>query len=431
MFEELFTRRATIASHHTTPLLEERLRYLVHCAQAGARRGTLRVIAAHQANLGRLLDLREVERVNVTRIEAAAGQWSLPGGRRSSRLARPDARQRFFGHAVRWLRFLDLLEESHATQHAHAREVALFAAQMRSERGWAEETIRGCCHTVDRFFDWLGERGVVLASVRITDIDQAVARYHARDYSRVTIHDYAQRLRTFFRFAEQQGWCTPGLAEGIMSSRFHPGETIPKGLGRDEAQRLLATTEGDRPADLRDRAILMLLITYGLRSGEVTGLRLDDLNWEEETLRVRCPKPGRTHLYPLSRGVGQAIVRYLREVRPPRPERTLFLTLNAPIRPLSRGAMTYVVSSRLERLGITGKRRGPHALRHAAAAPVQRHRYQPAPSGPVRPRHPAGAAPASLRRGVALRRSTAPDARRCRLAGCDPHRTQHQVRQEC
>ena len=367
MFEELFTHRAAIACYYATPLFEERLRYLMHRAQAGGRRSTLRAIAAHQANLVRLLDLREGERINVTRIETAAGQWSLPGGRRSSRPAWPDARQRFVGHAVRWLRFLGLLEEPHATQHAHAREVALFAAWMRHERGWAEETIRGCCHTVDRFFDWLDERGVALASVRITDIDQAVARYHARDYSRVTIRDYAQRLRTFFRFAEQQGWCTAGLAEGIMPSRFYRGETVPKGLNRDEVLRLLVTTEGDRAADRRDRAILMLLITYGLRSGEVTGLRLDDLDWEEETLRVRCPKPGRTHLYPLSRGVGQAIVRYLREVRPPRPDRTLFLTLNAPIRPLSQGAMTYVVSSRPERLGITGKRRGPHALRHAAA----------------------------------------------------------------
>ena len=367
MFEELFTRRAAIARHHITPLFEERLCYLVHCAQAGARRSTLRVIAAHQANLVRLLDLQEGERVSMTRIEAAAGRWSLPGGRRCSTTADPDARRRFFGHAVRWLRFLNMLEEPRATQHAHAGEVAVFAAWMRNERGWAEETISGCCNTVDRFFDWLDERGVALASVRITDIDEALARYHARDYSRVTIHDYAQRLRTFFRFAERQGWCMSGLAEGIMASRFYRGETIPKGLNRDEVLRLLATTEGDRPADLRDRAILMLLITYGLRSGEVTGLRLDDLDWEEETLRVRCPKPGRTHLYPLSRGVGQAIVRYLREVRPPRPQRTLFLTLNAPIRALSRAAMTHVVSSRLDRLGITGKRRGPHALRHAAA----------------------------------------------------------------
>ena len=85
----------------------------------------------------------------------------------------------------------------------------------------------------------------------------------------------------------------------------------------------------------------MVLIAYGLRSGEVAGLRLDDVDWAEETLRVRCPKPGRTHHYPLSRSVGQAIVRYLTEVRPRRPHRTLFLTLRAPI--------------------------GPHALRHAAA----------------------------------------------------------------
>ena len=95
--------------------------------------------------------------------------------------------------------------------------------------------------------------------------------------------------------------------------------------------------------------------------------RLDDLDWQEEALRVRCPKPGRTHHYPLSRGVGQAILRYIREVRPPRPDRVLFLTVNAPIRPMTRGAIRHVVGSRLDRLGIAGKRRGPHALRHAAA----------------------------------------------------------------
>ena len=152
-----------------------------------------------------------------------------------------------------------------------------------------------------------------------------------------------------------------------MPSRFHPGTPLPKGLDREEVVRLLAATEGNRPVDVRDRAILVLLIAYGLRAGEVAGLQLDDLDWDEETLQVRRPKPGRTHHYPLSRGVGQAIVRYLRDLRPPHPERTLFLTLNAPLRPLGRSAIWRVVSSRLDRLGITGKRRGPHALRHGAA----------------------------------------------------------------
>jgi integrase/recombinase XerD len=158
-----------------------------------------------------------------------------------------------------------------------------------------------------------------------------------------------------------------GLADGIMPPRRYPGETIPKGLSRDEVIRLLATTEGDRAFDIRARAILMLLITYGLRAGEVSGLQLDDLDWERDTLRVRCPKPGRTHLYPLSRGVGQTILRYLREVRPRQPDRTLFLTLKAPIKPLNRHVIKGIVCTRLDHLGITGKRRGPHALRHAAA----------------------------------------------------------------
>ena len=367
MFENLFIDHGTVANYRAAPLLDERLRYLRHCEQEGARPVTLRVIAALQVNLVRLLDLHEGDLVSVAQVEAAARQWSLPGGRRCRRPADPESCQRFFGHAVRRLRFVDLFEEPCKVQHAHACEVAVFAAWMRKERGWSEDTIRGCCSTVDRFFDRLDERGVALTSIVIADVDQAVARWHARDCSRVTIHDYAERLRTFLRFAERQGWCTSGLADGIMPSRFHPGEKVPKGLTRDEVLRLLATAEGDRPVDLRDRAILMVLIAYGLRSGEVAGLRLDDLNWEEETLRVRCPKPGRTHHYPLSRGVGQAILRYISDVRPPRPERTQFLTLKAPIRPLSRSAMSYVVRSRLDRLGITGKRRGPHALRHAAA----------------------------------------------------------------
>ena len=170
-----------------------------------------------------------------------------------------------------------------------------------------------------------------------------------------------------FVLRKDRGWCRAGLADGVMPSRFHPGETIPKGLDREEVARLLATTEGDRPADVRNRAVLMLLIAYGLRAGEVAGLGLDDLDWAEERLRVRRPKPGRTHHYPLSRGVGQAILRYLREVRPQRPERALFLTLKAPTRPMTRGAVGNVVRSRICRVGIVGKRRGPHALRHGAA----------------------------------------------------------------
>ena len=363
MFELLFTRPSAIARYRCAPLLNERLAYLARCEQVGIKPSTLRRIASHQLNLVRTFDLRGDEGLNPGKIAAGVRQWSLP----EERLSQPRARRRFFSDAERWLRFLGWLEEPEGACHTHTREVTTFAARMSGERGWSDATVEGCCATLNRFFVWLDERGVDLASVGITMIDEVIARYRARGYSRSTIHLYAQQLRAFFRFAEQQGWCTPGLAGGILPPQRHRGETIPKGLNRSEVIRLLATTEGGRPFDIRARAVVMLLITYGLRAGEVSGLQLDDLDWERERLQVRCPKPGRTHVYPLSPGVGQTILRYLCEVRPVCRERRLFLTLKAPIRPLTRGVIKCIVSIRLQRLGITGKRRGPHALRHAAA----------------------------------------------------------------
>ena len=105
----------------------------------------------------------------------------------------------------------------------------------------------------------------------------------------------------------------------------------------------------------------------GFGPARSAGLRLDDLDWENDMLRVRCPKPGRTHLWPLSQGVGHAILRYIREARPSGFGRSLFFTPHAPIRPLDRKALGKMVRDRLARIGIVTGRRGPHALRHAAA----------------------------------------------------------------
>ena len=267
-----------------------------------------------------------------------------------------------------WLRFLGWLDEADEVRHPHGAEVEAFEAWMRQDRGLSEETIRDYRAVADQFFDWLAAIDIPLASVKIIDVDDAITDKKARGTcGRRAMHDYAQRLRAFFRFAEARSWCLPGIAKGIMAPRFIRGEFVPKGLKREDVLRLLATTEGDRPVDKRDRAILMLFIAYGLRAGEVGGLCLDDLDWENERLRVRCPKPGRTHAYPLSRGVGDAILRYIREVRPSGFGRALFFTMRAPIRPLDRRALGKIVKDRLAGLGIVTGKRGPHALRHAAA----------------------------------------------------------------
>ena len=300
MFEEIFFPR-TAERYRAAPLVEQRERYLVHLRETGARRSTLRKCANDQLSLVRLLKLKEGSRVRLSQIEAATAIWSQPKARRCDRSASPKARTRFVSRGIRWLRFLGWLDEPEHEHHPHHAEVAIFEKWLREERGLSTATIQDYCRAADHFFFWLAEKALRWSAVRMTDIDDVVAAEHRRGaWSRRTIHDYAQRLRAFFLFAEARGWCRAGLAAGIMAPRFMADETVPKGLRREDVLRLLASVQGDRPVDKRDRAILMLFVAYGLRAGEVGGLRLDDLDWENEIIRVRCPKPGRTHLWPLS-----------------------------------------------------------------------------------------------------------------------------------
>ena len=109
----------------------------------------------------------------------------------------------------------------------------------------------------------------------------------------------------------------------------------------------------------------MLLASYGLRGSEVKSLRLEDFDWERELLAVRCSKTRRTRTYPLSRPVGDAVLRYLKDVRPHSVHRNVFLCLSAPIRPLSE--LWPIVGKRLRSLEVSLRHHGPHALRHACA----------------------------------------------------------------
>ncbi len=152
-----------------------------------------------------------------------------------------------------------------------------------------------------------------------------------------------------------------------MAPRVYALESLPAGPSWDDVRRLLATTESDRPTDIRNRALLMLLVVYGFRSGEVRSLELGDLDWERELIRIRRTKQGRTRFFPLSRSVGDAILRYLKEVRPHSSQPEVFLTRQAPIRPLGSSTLRTIIAPRLQALGVLLPHYGPHALRHACA----------------------------------------------------------------
>ena len=141
------------------------------------------------------------------------------------------------------------------------------------------------------------------------------------------------------------------------------------------SRRCLQATRRDRtPIGRRDYAILTLLSTYGLRAGEITSLRLEDIDWKRSRLRVRHSKTGAASELPLLREVGDAILDYLRKGRPETALREVFLRSRAPYRGFATWSTLYTpIRRRLTAAGVNppGKK-GPHAFRHARAVSLLR-----------------------------------------------------------
>jgi integrase/recombinase XerD len=368
MFQQLFERSHALQRQLTSPLLEERIRYLGHCAQQGSVRRTLREIATYLLVVVRYLRLTDQRKVSQREIEAATARWAQHQSKLYPRKGSFPrwSKARFRRYAVRWLSFLGWLEIP--LPPPIAPEVAAFIDYMRQERGLCEETIEGRRHSVERLLDQMGRCGYSLDRLTLAHVDTfLLERYRQGPYAPRTIQTQASGLRAFFRYAESRRWCRPGISCGIQAPRVYRHASLPSSPTWEEVQRLLKTTEGNHPTDIRDRAILLLLAVYGLRAGEVGRLRLADLDWERETLTITHNKNDRLQQFPLTKVVGQAVLRYLREVRPRSEHREVFLSMRAPIRPLPSGALFQLVNRRMKSLHLPIMHHGPHALRHACA----------------------------------------------------------------
>jgi integrase/recombinase XerD len=366
MFDQLFETRAALR-HLNSPLLQERLQYLRYCAGRGYKRSTLRMLAQDLLRIQKILCLTSSSgEIDPAAVQAAVKRW-VPRWKPHSDCQNWRQKE-MFSHATQWLRYLKRLRLPQVSPPVYQPMKKGFTAYLRLERGLSAETLRTRCGRVEDFLQWFFRKHDSLRQLRITDLDEAIARKGRDDgYSRQTIQCYASDLRVFVRYAEGRGWCSPGLAAGIMSPRVYRGERLRRGPFWDDVQRLIATTTGDRPLDVRDRALLLLLAVYGLRSGEVRTLKLDDVDWERNLLFIPRTKGRRIEPYPLSATVGEAIVQYLQRVRPRSLYRELFLTVEAPIQPLSSAAVRRIVTRRVLSLDPPVVPHGAHALRHACA----------------------------------------------------------------
>jgi len=240
-----------------------------------------------------------------------------------------------------------------------------FKAYMADEQGLTPASIASHGWKTSKFLGWYESLGRPFADVTIRDVDDFLAAKGRATWSRRSVAIAVQALRAFFRHAERTHQCRAGIAEAITGPRLYDFETLPAGPAWSDIKAIVTDLATDRAADIRRVAALLLFATYGFRVGEVAGLTLDDVDWEHEVIRIRRLKRQDIQRYPLSKEAGTALLRYLTEVRPRGRWREVFLTLQAPHRPLSHGGLYHLASGVLCPRGLRLQHHGPHALRHA------------------------------------------------------------------
>jgi site-specific recombinase XerD len=369
MFEQLFTYRGVLSRHREAPLVQERERYLAARAAVGLAPDPLRNLAQELRIIAQTLALPADGPIDTATINVAADRWAQSQPHRQHSQERQGPRLRFIRVATEWLRFLGRLHEPEGQAAPVTVLIEAFATCMHRERGLSRKTLSKYTWFARQFCQGFSTQERLFADVPVGDVD-AFLSFCGQRWGRVSVATAAKALRAFFRYAEHRQWWAAGIAAAIESPRLFQQETLPTGPPWPEVQQLLAQTLTDRPRDIRDRAILMLFAIDGLRSGEVSALRFDQLDWAHEQITIVRPKQHCSQVYPLTQDMGTALIRYLRGVRPRCERREVFLTLRAPWRPLSAGAMHHLTRTRLAQVGDEGQHEGPHTLRPACAAPL-------------------------------------------------------------
>lgn len=253
-----------------------------------------------------------------------------------------------------------------------------FADHLRFERGHSEHTIRAYSTDIRGLISFAGARGVAIADIDLALLRAWLAEQTRRGTARTTIARQVSSVRTFCAWAVREELMPANPAGRLQAPKAR--RTLPTVLAQDQAARVVdhagrrdtggdaAGSDGVDPASplaLRDRLIVELLYSCGIRVGELCGLDLGDVDRDRRVLRV-VGKGDKQRSVPYGSPAEKAVDEWLRRGRP-----ELATTTSGDA--LLLGARGGRLDQRMARTVVQrasaaeGAPIGPHGLRHSAA----------------------------------------------------------------
>lgn len=247
-----------------------------------------------------------------------------------------------------------------------AAAISQFLTHVRVEKGLSQNTIDAYQRDLMKFGMFTAKRKLTLETVSRDDlVDFLAGLYRVKLESR-TVARQLVTMRNFFRFAQMHDYISTDPSLNLESPKIR--KTLPGYLRLEEVERLLAEADGKTELGLRDRAMLEVLYSTGLRVSELIGLRVMDIDMKVGCIRC-IGKGDKERIVPAGRKALASVDKYLRDAR---PKLMLKRAANSALFVNRRGeALTRVGVWKI--LSVYGRRAGlrmpltPHMLRHSFA----------------------------------------------------------------
>ena len=183
-----------------------------------------------------------------------------------------------------------------------------------------------------------------------------------------TLKNATATLRQLAKYLFREGILEADYSSAILQVRCR--KTIPSVYDQSEIKTMLDSLNKASAVGIRNHAMVLMAAQLGMRASDICGLEFENLYWEKSTVEFVTQKTGKATVLPLTADVGNAIIKYLKEVRPASSDSHVFLRMQAPYTKLNPAALHSIVTKAFRDADIIvnpGRRHGPHSLRASLA----------------------------------------------------------------
>lgn len=237
-----------------------------------------------------------------------------------------------------------------------------YLSYCRVEKGLAARTIDSYANDLGRLGAWAEKNGLDLPNLSRQELREWLTDLAAERLSESSKRRMISAVRGFYKFLMIDGHIVKGPADDIVAPQ--KGVYLPRFLNESEMELLLTTPDTTTETGLRDRALLELMYSSGLRVSEASGLKMGDLDLAAGVLTT-TGKGGKPRRVPVGSSAIEWIEKYFTARGRGRLPNAIHCFVSPDGRPLTRQAIHAIVRETAEKCGLSGV--SPHTLRHSFA----------------------------------------------------------------